>query len=149
MSTNIIHSLSVARSRLARSATSKKLALPNGRGVRANSSGRVLSLSSQWLVLGSGEAVSNVEQDLQRVLPSLTIASLTEPLFSLEGSANGWAGVIVTQPAEVTEQHAKRLQQLQLQGIAIYDLPSFYEAFYLKLPSAYLRGCLGSSNRYS
>ncbi len=144
MSINSIRSLSITNSRLA-PPSSEGSVLPHSKGIRFAKSrrARVLSLSPQWLVLGSDDpvvddAVAKVEKALQSASPPPTITTLTHQSCSTEDLSKVWSGVIVTQPSELTEHQSRRLIQLRLQGVPICDLPGFYEAFYLKLPSVYL-----------
>ncbi|NJK54207.1 MAG: exopolysaccharide biosynthesis polyprenyl glycosylphosphotransferase, partial [Leptolyngbyaceae cyanobacterium SU_3_3] len=53
--------------------------------------------------------------------------------------SQSWSGAIVATQSKLAEPHARQLIRLRLQGMAVYGLLDFYEAFYRKLPSYLLR----------
>jgi exopolysaccharide biosynthesis polyprenyl glycosylphosphotransferase len=102
------------------------------------------SRSHHWLLLGSDDSipnsVSSIEQDLRTLFSrmQLTITSLEQGSFPPERPTQ-WLGIIIIHPLELTEQHTEQLLKLRLQGVPIYDVPTFYETFYSKLPATYLK----------
>lgn len=50
-----------------------------------------------------------------------------------------WSAVIVSPHLNLSNQEMRELMQLRFKGIPIYQLPEFYETFWNKLPSKFLR----------
>ncbi|WP_206602824.1 sugar transferase [Leptolyngbya ohadii] len=71
---------------------------------------------------------NNYDQSLVGVLSDL-------PFWS----SLSWSGIIVSPSLKLGNQEAKELMQIRFNGIPIYQLPEFYETFWQKLPSAFLR----------
>lgn len=113
--------------------------------------------SVRWLVLGTGEPAVRLWRDFQdaRTEGELHFFALNEqdrhealthglpaPLGTLDDfpSMSGYTGLIITLEPPLPDTLIQRLMQIRFSGQPVYDLPDFYEHFWLKVPVLHLQG---------
>lgn len=108
----------------------------------------------KWLVLGLGENVQRLYRDFHASGTAGTLefvaadaggvqqASLPGILGTIgdidQFDLNTYVGIVLTQEIELTDALTKRLMELRLHGVRVYDFSDFYECLWHKVPVMHL-----------
>ncbi len=108
----------------------------------------------KWLVLGLGESIQQLYKDYLASGAAGTIEFLAhEPAEAQDARLPGvlgtigdigrldlqsYAGVILTQGTVLSDSLAKRLMNLRMHGVRIYDISDYYESLWHKVPVLHL-----------
>lgn len=112
--------------------------------------------SVRWLVLGTGEPAVRLWKDFRDARAEgemhflaldghdrneAVSRGLPVPLGTLEdlSSMPGYTGLIITLDPPLPDPLVQRLMQIRFSGSPVYDLPDFYEHFWLKVPVLHLQ----------
>lgn len=112
--------------------------------------------SVRWLVLGTGEPAARLWKDFRdaRAEGEMHFLALNEhdrneavsyglpmPLGTLDDlpSMPGYTGLIITLDPPLPDTLVQRLMKIRFSGSPVYDLPDFYEHFWLKVPVLHLQ----------
>lgn len=112
--------------------------------------------SVRWLVLGTGEPAVRLWKDFRdaRAEGEMHFLALNEhdrrdatshglpaPLGTLDdlSSMPGYTGLIITLDPPLPDTLVQRLMKIRFSGSPVYDLPDFYEHFWLKVPVLHLQ----------
>lgn len=113
--------------------------------------------SVRWLVLGVGEPAVRLWRDFRNAetegemyflaldehdRSAATSHGLPAPRGTLDDfpSLTGYTGLIITLDPPLPDVLVQRLMQIRFSGTPVYDLPDFYEHFWLKVPVLHLQG---------
>jgi exopolysaccharide biosynthesis polyprenyl glycosylphosphotransferase len=92
---------------------------------------------SAWAVLGESQVLPQFETDFIRRTPFEKLTFLSPQ--SNRWFSQPWTGIVVANPAALSETETQQLMEARLQGMPIYSLLGFYETYCSKVPSVLLQ----------
>lgn len=118
---------------------------------------RLRAESVRWLVLGAGEASARLWRDFREVRAEgemLFLAvdahergqavarGLPQPVGTIDdlSPVRGCTGIVITLDPPMPDALVQDLMRMRFSSTAVYDLPGFYERFWLKVPVLHLQG---------
>jgi len=117
---------------------------------------RIRAESVRWLVLGAGEPAIRLWNDFRETQEEgdmhfmaldehecndAATRGLPVSLGTLDdlSSITNCTGVVITLEPPLPDELIQKLMRIRFSGLAVYDLPDFYEHFWLKVPVLHLQ----------